>query len=87
MTLLCFQSKRDLEREIDEINAGRPQCPVGLNTLVIPRRVTPNDNLQQPYVYLNCGHVQGLHDWGQEEEGARRCPICLEVSGSVVVGV
>lgn len=69
-----------MEREIDEINAGRPQCPVGLNTLVIPRKVTPNENQQQPYVYLNCGHVQGHHDWGQDKDsGARKCPICLEV--------
>lgn len=75
-----FQSKRDLEREIDEINASRPQCPVGLNTLVISRKVTPNENQQQPYVYLNCGHVQGLHDWGQDKDsGTRKCPICLEV--------
>lgn len=73
-------SKRDLEREIDEINAGKPQCPVGLNTLVIPRKVTPNENQQQPYVYLNCGHVQGHHDWGQDKDsGARKCPICLEL--------
>ncbi|XP_030759309.1 protein pellino-like [Sitophilus oryzae] len=77
-------SKHDLEKVIDEINAGRPQCPVGLNTLVIPRRVSPNENQQQPYVYLNCGHVQGLHDWGQDKDsGARKCPICLE-QGPVV---
>ncbi|KAK9695844.1 Pellino [Popillia japonica] len=79
-------SKRDLEREIDEINAGRPQCPVGLNTLVIPRKVTPNENQQQPYVYLNCGHVQGLHDWGQDKDsGDRKCPICLELGPVVKV--
>ncbi|KAJ8941663.1 hypothetical protein NQ314_010308 [Rhamnusium bicolor] len=79
-------SKRDLEREIDEINAGRPQCPVGLNTLVIPRRVSPNENQQQPYVYLNCGHVQGLHDWGQDKDtGSRKCPICLELGPVVKV--
>nr|CAH7724647.1 unnamed protein product [Callosobruchus chinensis] len=79
-------SKRDLEREIDEINAGRPQCPVGLNTLVIPRRVSPNENQQQPYVYLNCGHVQGLHDWGQDRDtGSRKCPICLEMGPAVKV--
>ncbi|XP_049819907.1 protein pellino isoform X1 [Aethina tumida] len=79
-------SKRDLEREIDKINAGRPQCPVGLNTLVIPRKVTPNENQQQPYVYLNCGHVQGLHDWGQDKDsGARKCPICLELGPVVKV--
>lgn len=69
-----------MEREVDEINAGRPQCPVGLNTLVIPRKVTTYESQQQPYVYLNCGHVQGLHDWGQDKDsGARKCPICLEV--------
>lgn len=47
---------------MDEINAGRPQCPVGLNTLVIPRKVTlgvKEEHVNQPYVYLNCGHVQG----------------------------
>lgn len=52
-------SKRDLEKLVDEINAGRPQCPVGLNTLVIPRRVALGEHLNQPYVYLKCGHVQG----------------------------
>jgi hypothetical protein len=35
---------------------------------------------QQPYVYLNCGHVQGHHDWGQDKDSKdRRCPMCLEV--------
>lgn len=53
-------TKRDLEKLIDEVNAGRPQCPVGLNTLVIPRKVSlSSDHVNQPYVYLNCGHVQG----------------------------
>lgn len=51
--------KRDLEKLVDEINEGRPQCPVGLNTLVIPRKVTLSEHINQPYVYLNCGHVQG----------------------------
>lgn len=54
-----MQTKRDLEKLIDEVNAGRPQCPVGLNTLVIPRKVNIGDQINQPYVYLNCGHVQG----------------------------
>lgn len=56
-------SKRDLEKLVDAINAGRPQCPVGLNTLVIPRRVTLGEHLNQPYVYLKCGHVQGESSW------------------------
>lgn len=51
-------TKRDLEKLVDEINAGRPQCPVGSNTLVIPRKVNV-EQINQPYVYLNCGHVQG----------------------------
>ncbi|KAJ6637458.1 Protein pellino [Pseudolycoriella hygida] len=77
-------TKKDLEKLVDEINAGRPQCPVGLNTLVIPRKVTLGEHINQPYVYLNCGHVQGNHDWGQDKStGARRCPMCLEV-GPVV---
>ncbi|KAI8044797.1 hypothetical protein M5D96_000969, partial [Drosophila gunungcola] len=77
-------TKHDLEKLIDAINAGRPQCPVGLNTLVIPRKVNIGDQVNQPYVYLNCGHVQGHHDWGQDENtGARRCPMCLEL-GPVV---
>ncbi|XP_050297497.1 protein pellino [Anthonomus grandis grandis] len=79
-------SKHDLEKVIDEINAGRPQCPVGLNTLVIPRKVSLSENQQQPYVYLNCGHVQGLHDWGQDKDsGDRKCPICLELGPVVKV--
>ncbi|XP_046401811.1 protein pellino isoform X3 [Ischnura elegans] len=85
-------TKHHLERQIDELNAGRPQCPVGLNTLVIPRKVTLRINeKQQPYVYLNCGHVQGHHDWGQDKDspGARRCPMCLEVGPVVtlIVGI
>lgn len=56
-----------MEKLVDEINAGRPQCPVGLNTLVIPRKVTLGEHINQPYVYLNCGHVQGNIN---EEENA-----------------
>ena len=74
-------TRRHLEEMIDALNASRPQCPVGLNTLVIPRRASAGggvcgqlaaslaaggsvDDEKQPYVYLNCGHVQGYHDWG-----------------------
>jgi hypothetical protein len=31
------ESGRELEMLVDNLNAGRPQCPVGLNTLVVPR--------------------------------------------------
>lgn len=82
-------TKHDLEALVDAINAGRPQCPVGLNTLVIPRKssaepVPQPHAAQQPYVYLKCGHVQGHHDWGQEKDKAtRRCPMCL-IAGPIV---
>ncbi|XP_063231164.1 protein pellino isoform X1 [Bacillus rossius redtenbacheri] len=76
-------TKQQLERLVDELNAGRPQCPVGLNTLVIPRKITMNGQ-QQPYVYLTCGHVQGHHNWGRES-GARKCPLCSEIGPVVSV--
>ena len=63
---------------VDELNAGKPQCPVGLNTLVLPRKSTLPPPDQTPYVYLKCGHVQGQHHWGKEGED-RTCPICLKV--------
>ena len=72
---------RELELLVDNLNAGRPQCPVGLNTLVVPRKnsqhTTSPDN--QPYVYLNCGHVQGRHEWGNvgDRVGSKTCPICM----------
>lgn len=86
-------SKKSLEEKIDLINASRPQCPVGLNTLIIPRKpILPhnhrighskehsNKDSHQPYVYLKCGHVQGYHDWGATEKSNHRtCPICLSV--------
>lgn len=75
---------KHLEEQIDELNAGRPQCPVGLNTLVIPRKSTLSTSEKQPYVYLKCGHVQGLHDWGLDiNTNTRTCPMCLSV-GPVV---
>ena len=33
---------RQLERALDELNAGRPQCPVGLHTLIVPRKNSQN---------------------------------------------
>ena len=54
---------------------------VGLNTLVIPRKsVAPPAGDGEPWVYLNCGHVQGRHQWGQEQgTDSRTCPMCLKV--------
>lgn len=71
---------RQLERALDELNAGRPQCPVGLHTLIVPRKNSQNIAPEaQPMVYLKCGHVQGKHDWGfsEDNKNTRTCPICL----------
>lgn len=76
-------TKKTLEEKIDMLNALRPQCPVGLNTLVIPRKPILPSSVKlshQPYVYVKCGHVQGYHDWGTTEKlNQRTCPICLSV--------
>ena len=80
-----LQTKRHLEQMVDELNAGRPQCPVGLNTLVIPRKATLTSTEKQPVVYLNCGHVQGLHEWGHEKDSnSHTCPMCLKVNHILV---
>ena len=63
-----------------EINASRPQCPVGLNTLVLPSKNTISDSDKTPYVYLNCGHVHGQHSWGKGVDMNNcTCPMCLKV--------
>lgn len=76
---------------MDELNAGKPQCPVNLNTLIIPRKKSPKANsMRQPYAYV-CGHVQGKHNWGivhhdkgSEVPTAFKCPICLVESERVI---
>lgn len=62
---------KHLEALRQEINAARPQCPVGFNTLAFPSlqrgKETPDE--KQPWVYLQCGHVHGYHDWGSRRTG------------------
>uniref|UniRef100_A0A914EFH5 Pellino n=1 Tax=Acrobeloides nanus TaxID=290746 RepID=A0A914EFH5_9BILA len=87
-------SRVELERRLDELNAGRPQCPVNLNTLIVPRRKSArtSNSSRQPYVYMRCGHVQGKHDWGiirhptngDSPPTAFKCPICLTESERVI---
>lgn len=85
-------TKKSLEEKVDKLNASRPQCPVGLNTLVIPRKAIlslhnnhhhhhhHNKSSHHPYVYTKCGHVQGYHDWGATDKlNHRTCPICMTV--------
>ncbi|KAG5853264.1 hypothetical protein ANANG_G00071250 [Anguilla anguilla] len=63
---------KQLESLRQELNAARPQCPVGLNTLAFPslaQRPTGVDK-KQPWVYVNCGHVHGYHNWGFRRDRA-----------------
>uniref|UniRef100_A0AC35TGJ6 Protein pellino n=1 Tax=Rhabditophanes sp. KR3021 TaxID=114890 RepID=A0AC35TGJ6_9BILA len=81
-------SVQKLEEVLDQLNAGKPQCPVNLNTLVIPKKKAKSQTSRQPYVYIECGHVQGKHDWGMSRSSGAtvkfKCPICLIESEKVV---
>ncbi|KAF7650995.1 hypothetical protein LDENG_00117120 [Lucifuga dentata] len=90
--LLRAPTLRHLEALRQELNASRPQCPVGLSTLAFPSLPRSHSlEERQPWVYLACGHVHGRHDWGQrsereEEQGEvdgstarRECPLCRSV--------
>uniref|UniRef100_A0AC34QF07 Protein pellino n=1 Tax=Panagrolaimus sp. JU765 TaxID=591449 RepID=A0AC34QF07_9BILA len=82
-------SRQELERRLDELNAGKPQCPVNLNTLIVPKKKASKGNThRQPYVYMRCGHVQGKHDWGISKKGENimkfKCPICMVESERVI---
>ncbi|CAG9540928.1 unnamed protein product [Cercopithifilaria johnstoni] len=82
--------RNELESRLNEINAGKPQCPVNLNTLIIPRKKSAKSygSSRQPYVYLNCGHVQGKHAWGKNDKSKGgtlyKCPICLVDSSKII---
>ena len=80
MMSVVVQSKRELDQQVAEINASRPQCPVGLNTLVLPSKNTiSTDSDKTPYVYLNCGHVHGQHSWGKGVDVNNcTCPMCFK---------
>ncbi|XP_055341589.1 protein pellino-like [Paramacrobiotus metropolitanus] len=76
---------RQLEDRLALLNADRPQCPVGMNTLVIPKQRNPAAirSNEQPYIYMTCGHVQGRHGWGDQPNKLKKCPICFK-DGTIV---
>uniref|UniRef100_A0A672N9G6 E3 ubiquitin-protein ligase pellino homolog 1-like n=2 Tax=Sinocyclocheilus grahami TaxID=75366 RepID=A0A672N9G6_SINGR len=74
-----------------ELNAARPQCPVGLHTLAFPSLECSSSPDHQPWAYLTCGHVYGWRGSAEEDEsqsreeprlepgleqGERECPLC-----------
>eukprot|EP00795_Rhopilema_esculentum_P011034 gene11034-19879_t len=78
----------ELIKKRDDINAKRPQCPVGLMTIRFPSNQVNQKQIDMhaiPHVYISCGHVHGYHSWGKThapserlEESERTCPICRE---------
>ncbi|XP_067255816.1 E3 ubiquitin-protein ligase pellino homolog 1 isoform X3 [Chanodichthys erythropterus] len=73
---------KQLESLRQELNAARPQCPVGFNTLAFPslaQRATIDK--KQPWVYMNCGHVHGYHNWGFRKEKAGSSAVALTGGG------
>ncbi|XP_002732075.1 E3 ubiquitin-protein ligase pellino homolog 1-like [Saccoglossus kowalevskii] len=94
--LLRTPTQKHLEQLRQDINASRPQCPVGLMTLVLPSRSSrmargEEADDKQPYVYLKCGHVHGYHGWvgkqssNDKEDLNRTCPLCREVGPYIPV--
>lgn len=78
-----------IDKMREGLNDSRPQCPVGLTTLRFPSKSEPSSSsVTQPYVYLKCGHVHGLHSWNSPDRSAttedkRTCPVCLQSSSYV----
>ncbi|XP_053801948.1 E3 ubiquitin-protein ligase pellino homolog 2 isoform X1 [Vidua chalybeata] len=86
--LLHTPTQKHIEALRQEINAARPQCPVGFNTLAFPsidrKDVVKKKDVEekQPWAYLSCGHVHGYHNWGHRsdtEANERECPMCRTV--------
>ncbi|XP_041269223.1 E3 ubiquitin-protein ligase pellino homolog 2 isoform X1 [Onychostruthus taczanowskii] len=86
--LLHSPTQKHIEALRQEINAARPQCPVGFNTLAFPsmtrKDVVKKKDVEekQPWAYLSCGHVHGYHNWGHRsdtEANERECPMCRTV--------
>lgn len=78
----------ELIKKRDDINAKRPQCPVGLMTIRFPSNQVNQQQIDVhaiPHVYIHCGHVHGYHSWGKShtmhesfDGDDRTCPICRE---------
>ena len=77
-----------MRERTNALNKMAPQCPVNLLTLhfkdggLVPSD-SIEDQMREPWVYQECGHVFGQHQWkgsSKVDEGGRTCPICRKVS-------
>lgn len=81
-----------LRERTSALNKMAPQCPVNLLTLhfrdggLVPSEDIPEDRMREPWVYQECGHVFGQHDWNdavtsnkEGDNGNRKCPMCRKV--------
>jgi len=69
---------------VNQVNVERLMCPVDLTELHLDCLRTQYNNHRQPYVYLNCGHLQSQHGWGCSESRVEHytCPLC-RINGPV----
>jgi pellino protein len=81
-----------------ELNDGFMHCPVGLQTLYIPKGDSPQiqrsssqyASVRFPWVYLTCGHVHGPHEWKADQKETnehRTCPVCRKVGPFVRLSI
>jgi len=73
----------DLLNLVSRVNAGRFLCPVDLTKLVIDCSDTQEQNKRQPYIYLNCGHLQSHHRWRSPTSETYTCAVC-KTDGPIV---
>lgn len=66
-------TKKSLEEKIDQLNASRPQCPVGLNTLVIPRKAVMQLTPHQHHSHHHHHSKEGHHKIGHQPYVYLRC--------------
>ncbi len=83
---------------IEKLRNNKIMCPINYLTLIIPPAFPSSVDIEKkfehlsmwrsriPMVSLNCGHVQGTHDWGiQEYTTDRECALCRTVGELFVV--
>lgn len=88
--MIYLQTLDFIQKYIESLE--RIICPINYLTLIMPTVLPSSFDVEQkfknlsmwhsriPMVSLNCGHVQGTHDWGiQQNSTDRECALCRTV--------
>ncbi len=78
------QSQAHLANMIDQLNDTKPECPVTFHPLIFAKGDLPLDCNHRalmecactPFIHLECGHVQGKHNWKRSRYDDFVCPVC-----------